>query len=484
MKIIYRLILLVLFFISTSYFAQSFDGEWSVEYVTSDSPDSLNSIGYNVISVTALAEDSFVAVVNRGSANAHYLVGFQNAGKNSGRLGNIPYQEVDRKTKWINLFDQEFMFDVNDIASKGNLVFVPNNDTISNSILVFEVKNDSIFSYPQRFKLDSYVWAIDIDGNGRVYVTKPGDSTNTGSFIVLEDPNTIPKWASNGKSGKVLQSITLPDNGSNRGITVNNDGTVVYVSNWNENKVYCYVGDPVNGYSLYDGFNFSVDGEFQAVDGPLKVGPFGLQLMPNKNLLFVAHDASFVSGETNGYSYGRIYIVNPNTGEVLDTVNTAEWNLAIEGQYSNHNSENLASGYASNYAVDFDENYNLYTQSWYGWTVDKWLYSGELPVVELTITGVEIINDIIPTEISLKQNYPNPFNPTTTIEFQLNKLDEVSLKIYNLNGELITNLINSASLAAGSYKITFDASNLASGNYIYQLYVGSKKFAGKMTLLK
>ncbi|MCB9250638.1 MAG: hypothetical protein H6613_19935 [Ignavibacteriales bacterium] len=167
-----------LLLLSSFVSAQSLDGDWSVDYVTSDSPDSLNSVGYNVISVASLGdENSFVALANRGSANSFYLVAYRNAGKNSGRLGTYPYSETDLKTKWINLFDQEFLYDANDLAAKGNLIYVPNNDSVSNSILVFEVKDDSIYSHPQRYKVNSYIWAIDVDANGRVYVTKTGDTT-------------------------------------------------------------------------------------------------------------------------------------------------------------------------------------------------------------------------------------------------------------------------------------------------------------------
>jgi len=487
MKSFYNLlIILFLSFVSLT-FSQSFDGDWSAEYVTSDNPDSLNSVGWNVISVTTLAEDSFVALANRGSANAYYLVAFRDAGPNSGRLGYYEYQP-SLQTKWINIFDQEYVYDANDLASNGNLVFVPNNDSVSNSILVFEVKEDSIYSYPQRYKVNAYIWAIDIDDNGRVYVTKTGDDTTPGSVLILENPDTAPAWVPNGNSGTVLQEFSLPDPGSPRGdigsprgLTVNGDGTVLYVSNHNENKIYCYVGDPINGYSLYDGFDFSVDDQFQASTELLDVGPFGLQLMPDKNLLFVAHDVDFSGGE--GYEYARMYIANPNTGEVLDTIDVAEWNYSIHNSYTDRQT-GIASGFASTYAVDFDENYNVYSQSWYGWTVEKFIYSGELPTIELIITSVEKVNETLPSKFSLEQNYPNPFNPSTTIQFDLNESQEVSLSVFNINGQRVTDLIKSTNFSAGSYKISFDASKLSSGTYLYVLKAGNNQMSKKMTLLK
>jgi hypothetical protein len=483
MKLI-KILIITFVLISIATYSQdtTWSSKWSVDYVTSDSPDSLNSTGYNTISVAVVDVDAFVALVNRGSANAHYLVGYRDANKITGRLGNYNYQEVDKQMKWIDFFDQELVYDANDIAAKGNLVYITNNDEVNHSILVFELREDSIYTYPQRYRVEEYIWGIDIDGNGRIYVTKTGDSVNAGSVMILENSDTEPAWTTTGNTKTILQEFQLPDVGEPRGITVNESGTLLYVSNYDENKVYCYIGDPETGYELYEGFNFSVDGEFQASTELYNVGPYGLQLMPDKNLLFITHDADFKSGE--GYEYGRIYIADPNTGEVLDTINTAEWNNYIEGQYDNHNPQNNASGYTSNYAVDFDPEYNVYTQSWFGWTVDKWIYDGELPTVEIIITGIEKNSELIPDEVSLSQNYPNPFNPNTTIEFSLNRKDRVSLKIFSITGELVANLINNADLSAGNYKVTFDAQHLASGTYIYKLTSGTSSITKKMTLLK
>ncbi|MCB9207573.1 MAG: hypothetical protein H6611_09760 [Ignavibacteriales bacterium] len=461
LKLTFQLII-VIFLFSILLNAQELDGNWSVDYVTSDSPDSLNSVGFNVISVTSLAENSFVALVNRENTNSHYLVGYRNAGKNSGRLGYYPYAQNNLQTKWINLFDQEFVENAKDLASRGNLIYVANNQGVNHSILAFEVKEDSIYSYPQRYKTNSPIWAIDIDGNGRIYVTKVGDDTTPGSVMILESPDEVPIWVSNGNKGTVLQDFMLPDIGSPRGITVNENGTVLYVSNWNQNKVYCYVGDPENGYLLSTQFNLSVNNQFESTEGQLYVGPHGLQLMRDKNLLFITHDTENI-GAAN-YEYGRIYIVNPNTGAVLDTIDCAEWNFAMEGMYNNHNSQNNASGYTSNYAVDFDENYNIYTQSYAGWTVDKWQYSTDLPNVQLILDNklfcnINIflegayndLNENMTTNISTIIPLSSPFEddqqkvnsiPPNTIDWVLIELrdkDNSSLVVAKRTGFLLAN---------------------------------------------
>src|SRR5690606_34896814 len=70
-----------------------------------------------------------------------------------------------------------------------------------------------------------------------------------------------------------------------------------------------------------------------------------------------------------------------------------------------------------------------------------------------------------PTAYNLLQNYPNPFNPSTTIKFEIPKQSSVYLKVYNIVGEEVATLVNGEVLGNGTYSVTFDAGNLASGIY-------------------
>ena len=83
----------------------------------------------------------------------------------------------------------------------------------------------------------------------------------------------------------------------------------------------------------------------------------------------------------------------------------------------------------------------------------------------------------------LEQNYPNPFNPSTTINYSIKKDGLVKLEIINILGERVKTLINERQ-SSGNYKVTFDASSLASGIYIYRLIVNDYVAAKKMILLK
>ena len=99
-----------------------------------------------------------------------------------------------------------------------------------------------------------------------------------------------------------------------------------------------------------------------------------------------------------------------------------------------------------------------------------------------SLTAVETSLNI-PTEFALDQNYPNPFNPATTISYKLSSNENVSLKVYSILGSEVANLV-SGYQNAGSYKINFDASALASGIYFYKLQTSSFIQVKKMMLLK
>ncbi|MGB5288936.1 MAG: T9SS type A sorting domain-containing protein [Ignavibacteriaceae bacterium] len=83
----------------------------------------------------------------------------------------------------------------------------------------------------------------------------------------------------------------------------------------------------------------------------------------------------------------------------------------------------------------------------------------------------------------LEQNYPNPFNPSTTIAFDLKQTARVTLEVFNTLGQKVATVVN-GKMAAGLHEVTFDASNLASGIYLYRMSTAEITLTNKMLLMK
>jgi len=87
------------------------------------------------------------------------------------------------------------------------------------------------------------------------------------------------------------------------------------------------------------------------------------------------------------------------------------------------------------------------------------------------------------TGYELKQNFPNPFNPSTTISFSIPKQGFVTLAVYDMLGKQVSSLINEVK-ATGNYEVSFNASNLSSGIYIYKLSAENFTASKQMILIK
>ena len=118
-------------------------------------------------------------------------------------------------------------------------------------------------------------------------------------------------------------------------------------------------------------------------------------------------------------------------------------------------------------------------------------YLDDIEIADSTgyATGIRDFAGIIPENFELSQNYPNPFNPSTTIRYALPVESKVSLTIYNLLGQRIAQLADGIQ-SAGYHETVFNASNLASGVYLYSINAvssdGTKNFVvtKKLVLLK
>jgi hypothetical protein len=97
--------------------------------------------------------------------------------------------------------------------------------------------------------------------------------------------------------------------------------------------------------------------------------------------------------------------------------------------------------------------------------------------------GINNESNTVPAEFSLHQNYPNPFNPSTSIRYYVPVNSHVSIKVFDVTGKQIMELVNGVK-QAGIYETSFDAANLASGIYFYRMEAGKFSSVMKMILIK
>ncbi|MCH8496111.1 MAG: T9SS type A sorting domain-containing protein, partial [Balneolales bacterium] len=159
-----------------------------------------------------------------------------------------------------------------------------------------------------------------------------------------------------------------------------------------------------------------------------------------------------------------VELVDMVTGDVIDVLNTSEYQFNLDAPMSKERpSREVTPLITTTSDARFMLKVNL----------------GES-------TSVDVAAEL-PSEVSLSQNYPNPFNPTTTIQFAIPSSIEagstVRLSVFDMLGREVAVLINEAR-PAGNHTVSFDASALGSGVYVYRLQAGSVVQTRKMTLIK
>lgn len=169
----------------------------------------------------------------------------------------------------------------------------------------------------------------------------------------------------------------------------------------------------------------------------------------------------YVDGEEAGSLYGTI----PN---YINTDNADIWLGATQFDSANTDTVFFKGSIDEvrfyNYDLDDEEVLDIY-------------------VNESTVPTDNEVLEIIPDNYELYQNYPNPFNPSTTVKFDLPAAGNVSLKVYDITGRLVSTLIDGYR-TAGSHSVILNASGLSSGVYLYQIRTSEYSAVRKFTLIK
>lgn len=179
----------------------------------------------------------------------------------------------------------------------------------------------------------------------------------------------------------------------------------------------------------------------------------------NPNVLWVSNDSR---GTDSSYTHLTWYGLDVTTKTLVDSFTLPAPPLTPADEYPR--------------GLAFSEDGGTAFVGLFGSQYDR-LYKFTRPV------GVRPDPNTVVEDYTLAQNYPNPFNPTTQIKFTVAQEGFVTLKVYDILGKEVANLVNEQ-MPSGAYTADFNASNLATGTYIYTLSVNGVSISKKMMLLK
>jgi hypothetical protein len=279
-------------------------------------------------------------------------------------------------------------------------------------------------------------------------------------------------------NGNIFTATVLPDNpmqefttdftyignvvdasiGYSRTIEVSHDGNTVYWTGFSNNIIYIYSRpDEFSAFALTDSIlqGFACESATWSRDGNLLWLSAGNGLnLPNQ-----------YPGVTTYYSWTTWYAYDPVTKTLVDSI---KWQYNTPGSDSER---------PRGLAFSPDGRYAYITC--FGLSTYPIVQKFEDP----NWVSVDEAGQVVVDGYKLSQNYPNPFNPTTKINFELKASGFTTLKVYDMLGNEVATLVNNE-LTSGTHSVNFNAANLASGTYVYQLNVNGTRITNKMILLK
>ncbi|MBL1215707.1 MAG: T9SS type A sorting domain-containing protein [Ignavibacteriae bacterium] len=315
---------------------------------------------------------------------------------------------------------------------------------------------------------------LDGDGNREIYALVWNEFT----FRILEclgDQNYVEAFAVDNFTPGI-------DHGAVDGVRVadvNNDGV---------NELYIAGTEPNNALFIITGIN-----DVSAIT-PADINEFyhiPVQAGGKFRSLSIADSdqdgnlSLLIAGERNGQIFDLEY---NGSGDPADS---ASWTLTVAYDIFEHSglSPDSASTLTPRFfygspASDMDgDGKSEYVFVNYSTDHDVWTDDAYVRVIESDVVTNVSDDSILPNTISLSQNYPNPFNPTTNISFNLVEAGFVSLKVYDILGNEVANLVE-GELNAGKHNKIFNARNLTSGVYFYTLTANNFKETKKLMLMK
>jgi hypothetical protein len=403
---------------------------------------------YNTISENWL---SSLSVSNTGASNPR--IGINSRGSSIDTVYFV-FQPGSNKLSWRR-------YNVDDgLSSIKNMIIQGHDQTH----LGFAVDDEYIYAFHKATSTDILNWQIRRIWNNGTIIGSSGSNNNTDVDKLFTtttvsgetctaawdktndtppDPFRISRMRFNGNYDLTEDLIYQNQNLSPVNIvnlsSAENDVHVVWLDNLGSNN-----GDDLR-FKYYD------DVPLAPQDLDVEIYTVGLKTHPK--LTWTQNNAPDVYFNSDGYDVWRR--ISENGGPWTDWSSIG----SAEGKDSEYLDETIGSCYGEAHiaeykikAVDINDN-----------------VSGFSDVVSINfVTYYKLSQGIVRHNYELSQNYPNPFNPTTQISYSIAEDAFITLKIYDMLGNEVTELVNS-NQSAGNYKANFNAAELSSGIYIYRL---------------
>jgi len=346
----------------------------------------------------------------------------------------------------------------------------------------------------------------DLDLNGNIitmgsaaFMTETDSNTvkgSTGYIVAVRDLNAPSSENVAGMGAVITSAVNMGSTEIRRGHTIQTDDTTQSIEryyditptvNSNLNATFIFKYDPTE----LNGSNPDNLVLFRSTDAGVNwvnAGGFSNPSLNEVTLNFLDAFSRWTAGDS-------ITSLPVELASFVSTVNqrdvTLNWSTASETNNSGFDVERSSANGSWSKIVNVSGNGTSNTPNSYSFT-DKNLASGNYSyrLKQIDFNGnfeyFNLSNEVVigvPEKFELSQNYPNPFNPSTKINYNLPDDGMVSIKIFDMSGKEVMSLVNEVK-TAGYYSVSFNGSNLSSGNYFYRINAGEFSATKKMMLVK
>jgi len=303
------------------------------------------------------------------------------------------------------------------------------------------------------------------------------------NYITVSEPSNPPvaAFTANPTSGPIPLEVTFTDQSIN--------GPTSWTWDFGDGSPVSHDQNPVHTYTAVDQYTvtLTVSNVFGS-DEEEKIDYINAYDQPDYSMHVNLIDVWRVTAGRNCDSYVQVWIFDQDNQplEGADVSVTLTGPVGGSGTFTTvaDGSITVHSGMTKSCDGDFCWEVTNVVKS--GYTYD----SGANNMTKVCESGVVYKGEptagaqqMLPAEFGLSQNYPNPFNPTTDISFSLKQSGHATLTVYNIRGQKVTTLADGF-FGAGTHTVTWDATKVSSGVYLYRLEANDLVETKKMILLK